>query len=99
MLHNEANPPTSTSRNRGTDAQPEPERQGFPHPDNVASASHDDEVNVQIRYGFWDDERLWLCTRGWDWGGGGEGARDGDWCSGLGSGTEGGTGSKRPWGR
>lgn len=48
MLHDEANPPTATSRNRGYDAQPETERKGFPDPDCVAGTSHDDEVDVQI---------------------------------------------------
>lgn len=63
MLYDKANPPTPTSQDRGTDAQPEPKRKGLPHPDGVPSASHDDEVDVQIRHGFWDDEGLRLCAR------------------------------------
>ena len=101
MLHDKANLPTSTSRDHGRDAQPESERKRFSHPDRVPSTSHDDEVDVQIRDGLWDDKRLWLparCRRRGR-GRGGERARIGDRCSGLGTGTERGAGSQRAWGR
>ena len=64
MLHDKANLPTSTSRDHGRDAQPESEHKRFSHPDRVPSTSHDDEVDVQIRDGLWDDKRLWLPARG-----------------------------------
>jgi len=58
MLHDKANLPTSTSRDRSRDAQPQSKRKGFSHPDRVSNTSHDDEVDVQIRQGLWDDKLL-----------------------------------------
>lgn len=58
MLHDKANLPTPTSRNRSCDAQSQSKRKGFSYPDRVSSTPYDDEVNVQIRQGLCDDKLL-----------------------------------------
>ena len=99
MLHDEANLPTSTTRDRRRDAQPESERKRFPHLHCIARTSHNNDVDIQIRRGLRDDKGMWLRARAGDRGCGGQRARDGGGGSGLRSRAEGRVGSERAWGR